>query len=577
VILQALYNYYVRQSSREGSDIPSLYFSREKISFCLVIDSKGDLLQVNDLREGESRKRPVLITVPEREIRTSKIAPNFLWENAKYIFGIKNFEKSDQRSSECYQSFVALHEEMAHKCDDPGLAALVKFLEKNPVGQLREKLDESIEKDFFQNSIVFRLSNEHQYLHQRPLLKKLWIKIKQSRLSEFKGQCLVTGKKAGIAPVHGKIMGVRGGASSGTTLVSFNDSAYWSYRKEQNYNAPISEEGAFAYTTALNHLLTKQDNKINIGDTTIVFWAERESPVESYFGLVFTPEESEGKDREKIKNFFKQVKEGMLKKTLDMDIPFYVLGLAPNKARIAIRFWYISTVGEIVRKMEEHLEDIAMIKQYENEPDYPPLWRLLVETTKQKKSDDIHPLLVGQFMKAILSGGYYPGYLLSAVINRVKMKKEVNYYQMCLIKGYLSRYYRLTGKEKEVPMALDYQRKEAPYLLGRLFAVLEKAQDDCSGATTIKDRYFGSASSTPGSIFPVILRLNRHHLAKMEKRREMWYEKLIQDIMGNIEHFPKHLRLEEQGMFAIGYYHQRKEFYTKKEDRINENKEVNDD
>ena len=310
MILQALYNYYIRQSSREESDIPQLYFSREKISFCLVINSNGDLIQVNDMREGESKKRPVLVTVPERTIRTSKVAPNFLWENTKYIFGIEDFEKKDRRSIECYQSFIALHEEIAQKCADPGLIALIRFLKNNPSAQLQDKMDKTIEKDFFSGSIIFRLDNEHQYLHQRPLLKKAWVDLKQSRSSDSYGQCLITGKKGDIAPVHSKIMGLWGGTSSGTTLVSFNDSAYWSYNKEQNKNAPISEEGAFAYTTALNHLLSQPDNKVRIDDTTIIFWAERESPIEAYFGLILTPEESEGKDHATIKNFLKKVREG---------------------------------------------------------------------------------------------------------------------------------------------------------------------------------------------------------------------------------------------------------------------------
>ena len=574
MILQALYNYYIRQSSRENSDIPQLYFSREKISFCLVIDSNGDLIQVNDMREGESKKRPVLVTVPERVIRTSQPEPNFLWDNAKYIFGIDDFEQKDKRSIECYQSFIKFHEERARKCTDPGLIALLRFVKNNPVTQLQEKLDKAIEKDFFSGFIIFRLDKEHQYLHQRPLLKKAWIDYKQSQSSDSYGQCLVTGKKSGIAPVHSKIMGLWGGTTSGTTLVSFNKSAYWSYKKQQNYNAPISEEGAFAYTTAINHLLSQPDNKIRIEDTTIIFWAERESPVEAYFGLVFTPEESEGKDHTEIKNFLRKVREGTLEKAMDIDVPFYVLGLAPNRARVAVRFWHVSTVGEITKRLEEHLEDISIIKQYDNEPDYPPLWRLLIETTKLKRSDEIHPLLASQFFQAILTGGSYPRYLLPALMNRMKMGDRVNYYQMCLIKGYLVRYFRLSGKKKEVPMKLDYQMKDVPYLLGRLFAVLEKAQDESSGATTIKDRYFGSASSTPSSIFPVILRLNRHHLAKMDKGRQIWYEKLMQDIMSYLDRFPNHLRLEEQGMFAIGYYHQRKDFYTKKEDGINENKEV---
>lgn len=211
VILQALYNYYIRQSSRENSDIPQLYFSREKISFCLVIDSNGDLIQVNDMREGESKKRPVLVTVPERVIRTSQPEPNFLWDNAKYIFGIDDFEKKDKRSIECYQSFIKFHEERARKCTDPGLIALLRFLKNNPVTQLQEKLDKAIEKDFFSGSIIFRLDKEHQYLHQRPLLKKAWIDYKQRQSSDSYGQCLVTGKKSGIAPVHSKIMGLWGG------------------------------------------------------------------------------------------------------------------------------------------------------------------------------------------------------------------------------------------------------------------------------------------------------------------------------------------------------------------------------
>jgi CRISPR-associated protein Csd1 len=266
----------------------------------------------------------------------------------------------------------------------------------------------------------------------------------------------------------------------------------------------------------------------------------------------------------KIRLFLEAVRDGKMYSELgDPDIKFFILGLSPNASRLSVRFWHVSTVGDMAEKIGHHLRDLAIVRRFESDPEFPGMWRLLRQTAVQGKTENISPLLSGALMRSILTGSAYPESLLSAILGRIRADQEINYLRAAIIKACLVRKFRLNRIKKEVKMTLDKESTNVAYRLGRLFAVLEKTQQDAiPGAnTTIKDRYYGSASATPRVVFPQLLRLAQHHIQKAEYGR--WTDKMIEEIMCVLSEFPAHLSLDDQGMFAIGYYHQRQAFYAK--------------
>ena len=315
---------------------------------------------------------------------------------------------------------------------------------------------------------------------------------------------------------------------------------------------------------------------MQIGDTSIVFWTERESPIEGFMGIILNPSEDAG-DMLNIRLFLEAVRDGKKPADIgDQDVKFYILGLSPNAARISVRFWHVSTVGDILEKIGQHFKDLSIIKRFDSDPEFPSLRQILRETAVRKDPKNIHPLLAGAIMRSILTGATYPQTLLTVILSRIRseqsMKDErgrpilnVNYLRAAIIKACLVRYYRINKISKEVGMSLDKESTNVAYRLGRLFAVLEKAQMDAAAParlnTTIKDRFYGAASATPSTVFPQLLRLAQHHIQKAEFGRHN--DRMIEEIMQGVKEFPAHLGLDEQGMFAIAYYHQRQAFYSK--------------
>ena len=287
--------------------------------------------------------------------------------------------------------------------------------------------------------------------------------------------------------------------------------------------------------------------------------------------MILEPGEDSG-DLKDVRDFLEAVRDGKKPSGIgDSDIKFYILGLSPNASRLSVRFWHVSTVGEISNKIGMHFKDLSIIKSYDNDPEFPGMWQLLRETAVLRKSDNISPVLAGSFIRSVLTGAAYPQSLMTAVINRIRSDQTVNYLRAALIKACLVRKNRIINKSTEVSMALNKESTSIAYRLGRLFAALEKAQKDAiPGAnTTIKDRFYGSASATPCIVFPQLLRLTQHHIQKAEYGRNT--DKMIEDIMQGIQEFPAHLSLDDQGLFAIGYYHQRKDFYTKTDKKEDNN------
>ncbi len=562
MIIQSLDRCYERLACKPDADIPLRGFSRRPIHFCLIINSEGKLTQVADLRDQIGNKRvPKSMIVPEAAIKSVNITANFLWDNAGYVLGA-DLKGKPERAIKMFDAFKQLHHSIGDGLDDEGMHAVLLFLDSwHPQDVHRIDYWDDIAAG---GNLVFRLDGELQYVHERPKIREAWLAHLNARSSEKWAYCLVSGEKRPISRLHPKIKGVWGAQSTGGSIVSFNLEAFQSFNKEQNYNAPISEAAAFNYATALNFLLDPGNRrKVQIGDATTVFWTERDSPIEGFMGVILDPRDDAG-DVKEVRDFLYAARDGKLPSGLeDTEMKFFILGLSPNAGRLSVRFWYVSTIGEISQKIGQHFRDLSILKSYDNEPDFPGMWQLLRETAVQKDTKNISPLLGGALMRAILTGSAYPHSLLSAVLTRVRADQNINYFRTAIIKACLVRNYRLNQINKEVTMSLDKESKNIAYRLGRLFAALEKAQKDAiPGAnTTIKDRYYGSASATPSIVFPQLLRLSQHHLQKAEYGG--WTDKLIEEIMIEINKFPAHLNLDDQGLFAIGYYHQRQALYAK--------------
>jgi len=562
MILQALNSYYQRLKDDPTINIPLPGFGRQKIHFCLVIDQEGKLLQVKDLREILGKKTiPVELTLPQiGKKKSSGIEPDFTWGNTGYVLGMDKKGNSG-RSLDCFEAFKKLQHKVGDHVQDEGMKALLEFLDTwNP-----EKAQElNLWDEMASMNVVFQLDGDRNYLHDRPTVQTAWSRFSAEKDKDFIGMCLVSGETGPIARLHPGIKGVKDAPTTGAGIVSFNLDAFESYGKTQNYNAPVSEPAAFAYTTVLNYLLRYGSRqRVQISDATTVFWTERESALEGFMGVILNPTDEAG-DLLKIRLFLEAARDGKMYSELgDPDVKFYILGLSPNISRLSVRFWHVSTVGDIAEKIGQHFRDLIIVRRYESDPDFPGMWHLLRQTAVQGKTENIPPLLAGAVMRSILTGVVYPQTLLGSVIGRIRADQDINYLRAAIIKACLVRKSRINRIEKEVKMALDKESTNVAYRLGRLFAALEKAQlDAVPGAnTTIKDRFYGSASATPRVVFPQLLRLAQHHIQKAEYGR--WTDRMIEEIIEGISEFPSHLSLDDQGLFAIGYYHQRQAFFTK--------------
>ncbi len=574
MILQALNDYYDRKATEPGSDIPSYGFGVQRISFCLVLSEDGEVVGTVDLREAQGKKLfPKALNAPMLPCkRTVGVAANFTWDNTGYVLGVDGKGKA-KRTQKTHDSFKALHQKVSQGVEDTGLRALSRFLNLWTPDRF-PSLTPSVE--MLDTNVVFRLESDSRFLHERPAVQQAWAQEYRRLAGTHDGFCLVTGQEARITSLHPDISGVSGAQSSGALLVSFNDPAFTSYGKEQSLNAPVGERAAFAYTTALNFLARRGSRqKIRLGDATTVFWAERSTPAEDLLASLFDPptekagrtdESSPSEDRAttaRIHEVLSAAKAGRpigtVDPALDPAIRFYVLGLSPNNARLAVRFWNVSTVGQLVERVGQHFRNMEVERQFEGDPEYPPFWRIVLETAPLQKSENVPPLLAGALTRAILTASPYPRSLFTAILGRIRADRVVNYQRAAILKACLVRNYQM-----EVPMSLDIERRDPAYRLGRLFALLEKAQKDATNPTaTIRDRYFGAASATPAAVFPQLLRLGQHHISKAEYGG--YTDKLIAEVVDEIDELPNHLSLEDQGLFTLGYYHQRNALFRKSE------------
>ncbi len=585
-MLNALNCYYKRLSEDPDIKIPKFGFGLQPVSYMLVISRNGELIQIQSLLEEDRRgKKTVpreLILPAESPKSGEQINSDFLWGTSIYILGFGNAKQ--ERIRKAYEACRKFHHELGNGVDDEGIKAVLRFLNTYDPEKTETDYQDKISKG---PKLVFRLEDEKRYIHERPALQKIWTEYYNSRSSGTILPCLVTGHESPAARTHPEISGVRG-AQSKPVLVSFEPDSFESYGKKKAYNSPVSEKAAFGYTAALKYLMSRESRqKVYMGNTTVVFWAEKKHPAEEIAWDIL------GDDEEFNETGIERILEDARHGRKPAGIPdpgeteFYILGLAPNGRRVAVKFWHVSTAGEFFESLDRHFQDIRIIKNFENEPEFPKLRRLLAETAVKEQIKNVSAVkeqiknvssvLANEMMRSILTGSVYPSVLMHKVTERIFADNRINYHRTSLIKGYLVRNGSAAGKE--MLYMLDENRQDVPYRLGRLFAVLEKIQEEAHRDgkedksrlnRTIRDSYFRTAATAPSTIFPVLFGMKTGHMTKLFRNnpgRAVNLEKMITEIMSGekMSVFPKQMFSEDQGIFIIGYYHQRKEIYTKKE------------
>jgi CRISPR-associated protein Csd1 len=568
MILQALKDYYDRKASDPDGGIAPEGFEYKEIPFVIVLDHDGNFVQIEDTRRQVGKNlRARAFLVPQGEKRTVGVKAFLLWDNAEYIFGLDTKGKPD-RVAEQHQAFKQRIDDFLS--DDIGVIAIKKFLGGSPLDNLLASsyLDEIKDSNPFMS---FRLNEDACLVCER---KAVVGSVCQLPESDDSSLCLVTGDLDTIANLQPAIKGVQGANTTGGNIVSFNLSAFNSFGKSQGKNAPIGEKAAFAYTTALNYLLGKDSlQKLRVGDATVVFWSDRQSHLENEFSFFMDEPPKDNPDAltNAVSALLRSVDTGVMLAE-DRDTKFFILGLSPNAARISIRFWHAGTVAVFSARLAQHFHDLE-ICHAPHERDHLSMWWMLSRVAAQEKTDNIPPNIAGDWMRAILAGLPYPDSLFQAALRRIQAERKVSYPRAAIIKAYLNRKQRFsTSTEKEMTVSLDKENINIGYCMGRLFATLEKIQEDAQPNinATVRDRYYSAASGTPASVMPILMRMKNHHLAKLHKGQQINHERLLGEILGEIKDFPNQLSLQDQGRFAIGYYHQRQDFFTKRETTTNE-------
>ena len=575
MILQALYDYYQRKcaAADPAERLPAYGFEEKEIPFVLEITANGQLVQLRDTRSVEGKKKVGRrYLVPQSVKRASGIAANLLWDNLEYVTGIDTRSKPE-RVVEQHAAFRArINTLPASAQADPGLQAVQRFLDTFDVDRLA--LEPTFAEAKEGNALVtFQLHGDDELICQRKAVRTA--SVASADAASEGGLCLVTGQAAEVERLHASIKNVWGAQSSGASIVSFNLDAFASYGKRQGANAPVGKPAAFAYTTALNHLLGKGSrNRFQVGDASTVCWAELDTEFDPVLAEIFGQHDNPDEGVQAVATLFEAVKSGRFDGT-EGETLYYVLGLAPNAARVSVRFFHRLKLRDLAPRILQHFTDLQLAHG-PNEPDHPSLFRLLAACAVQGKADNIPPNLGGAVIDAILAGpdAPYPSLWLNAAVNRCRAERNVGYLRAAAIKACLNRSIRRNPKEKEFHPMLDLDNTNAAYRLGRLFAVLEKIQEEASPGlnATIRDRYYGAASSTPVAVFTTLLRLKNAHLKKLLPRRAVNFEKLLGEVLSSVTDFPAHLPLVDQGRFALGYYHQRQAFFTKS-DKTESNEE----
>lgn len=582
MILQALTRYY--EALLKRGDIAPLGWSKTKISFALCLDKDGHVTQVIPTMEPvEMGKKTVLRpqekTLPAGEDRSSNVAANFLWDNSGYILGIDQKGKPE-RSKKYFSEAKALHHAVLDGVNSPTSSAILAFFDAWQPERAAEHpaLASQLQAITSGGNLLFRVDGV--YPQEDTAICDAWQRYWERTDKNAKlMQCLVTGQyHQEIARTHPKIKGDPrdGFQTMGNTLVSFNNDSESSYGQEQSYNAPVGKYAAFAYTAALNHLLANRNNVQIIGDTTVVCWAEGAEPVYQDLFMSFVsgslPPAISDND---LRAALKRLAMGLPCDDLGVDPnrTFYVLGVAPNAARLSVRFFLRDSFGKLMQNVNAHYERLEIVKPTYEKREVLSLWALLRETVNLNSKDKSpSPAMVGAAARAIFSGGLYPASLLEAAMLRIRAERNITWGRAAIIKAYYLKNPHTDCPKEVLTVSLNETSTNIPYTLGRLFSVYEAVQQAANPGinTTIKDKFFNSAAAMPASIFPVLNSLYQKHLRKLENGQRIYFDKQVSALKNVLhEDYPARMTLAQQGSFDLGYYHQTQKRYLKKEENKN--------
>lgn len=604
MILQSLVKLY--EILEEQKKVTGLGWSLAKISFRIMLNKDGELVGLvsacNPVVKGKKEiYLPTVMTVPEQAKRSSGIKPQFLCDTSSYFLGIddkgnteREKQKAKKRAIECFRSAGRLHHQILDGCDSYIAKSILKFFDTWSPENAKEIpcIKENLEDIYSASNFIFQVNGEDA--QQNREIKNIWeaFSFSGDSAEQKKANCLVTGKEnQPIAVLHPSIKGVPGAQSSGASIVSFNERSFESYgnNKAQGLNAPVSEYAAFAYGTALNYLLNDRQHTHTIGGTTLVYWSERAKSAYQDIFDTFLIGEFAGISDQDLKGIITNILRGMPADlgnvVIDPQEPFYILGLSPNAARLSVRFFLRNSFGEILKCIDKHQERMSICKA-DWEKEIIPLKWILKETANSHSIDSAaSPLLAGSLFRSIFTNSLYPAAVFQNILLRIfadkdegtgkgAMIKKINYVKAAFIKAYLLKNYKQRWEEK-LTMVVNENCNEIPYVLGRLFSVLESIQSKANPGikATIKDRYFNSACATPSSIYPILIKLSNAHLGKIEGGLQIYYSKRIQELLSKItmpNHgtpLPNRLTLEEQGAFILGYYQETQARFTSKEEQ----------
>ncbi len=576
MIVQSLTQYYDAMLKRGAISAPG--WGPASISYAICLDLDGNVQRlVNTTCETVVGKKTVLrpqtMILPAAVKRSSGIAANFLWDNSIYILGAGKDDgdkKKAQRNIKCFEAAAQLHHDILDGVDSPAARAILKFFDKwkpedAPNAEALQDIFDDVTKGA---NITFRVDGEFAYEDEQ--IRAAWQHCQESGGDYAKMQCLVTGREDEIPNVHPAIKGVRDAQSSGAALVSFNAPAFCSYGHEQNMNAPIGKYAAFAYTTALNHLLADKNNVQYIGDMTVVCWAEDADERYQTMGIsaLFGNAEAHGQTADAVRAVLKNMARGLPSDDLEPSHKFYVLGLAPNAARVSVRFFMQGTFGAFMKNINDHYERLEIVRPGWADDGLLTPWEMLRATVNMKSRDKApSAVMSGAVMRAILEGGCYPASLLEGVMLRIRAESDVTWQRAAILKAYYLKNEHADCPKEVLTVGLNEASTNHAYTLGRLFAIYEAVQQDANPGinSTIKDKYFNSASAMPASIFPILGNLYQKHLRKLGDGSRIYYDKQVaalKCILG--ESYPQRMTLAQQGAFDLGYYHQTQKRYEKR-------------
>lgn len=576
MILQALTSLY--EALAQKGEISKEGWSREKISFALGIDENGDLLRITplfetvDMPKEKKKEIPQTMMVP---IKVGNKSPKFLWGNSGFILGAAN-KKTPEKAKENFEENRQLHHQLLDEVDSPAAKAILNFFDGwEPEKTTENELVAQYASELLGSAnMVFRFNGK--FMHEIPELSAAW-QTHYGAAQNEKGQCLITGMLDTIERTHPFIKDVQGANPAGAALVSFKWPAFCSYNKENNYNAPVGKYAAFAYTTALNHLLADKSNVHRIGDAAVVCWAENaDKQYEDFAAEVFFGDNVDKSDEQRLsalRTSLKLLADGLPCKEMDLDPDrkFYILGLSPNAARLAVRFFYCDSFGKIAGNIYKHHERLEIVRPSYDKFPILPLWKLLSATVNPNAKDKTpNAAMAGAVARAVFSGGRYPASLLECTFLRIKAERNITRERAAIIKAYYLRNPNEKCPKEVLTVSLNENSKNIPYTLGRLFSVYEEIQQAANPGinTTIKDRYFGSAAAMPATVFPILSNLAQKHLRKLSDAQRVYLDKKVMTLKSVLgEQYPAHMSLPEQGSFDLGYYHQTQARYTKKEDK----------